>query len=53
MQTTDINQISSLTKSIGILAEENKAMKEANERLVEEMARREKRMDQKFNNKVN
>ena len=53
MQTTDSDQISSLTKSIRLLAEDNKSMKEANEKLVEEMARREKRMEQKFDNKVN
>ena len=35
MQTTDSDQISSLTKSIGLLAWDNKSMKEANEKLVE------------------
>ena len=53
MQTADSDQISSLTKSIGLLAEDNKSMKEANERLTEAMARMEKRMEKKLEENVN
>ena len=53
MQTTESDQISSLTKSIALLAEDNKLMKEANERLTEAMARMEKRMEKKLEENVN
>ena len=46
MQTTESEQISSLTKSITLLAEDNKSMKEA-------MARMEKRMEKNLEEKVN